>query len=79
MKRFLKTAGKWALILGALYIGSLFISGLDFETRIGWFIFGLAMAIGYVDGSQKDRMAALEYRVKELEYRLDGKPRFPFD
>lgn len=80
MISFLKTAGKWTAILGCIYIASLLFSGLDFETRTGWIIFGLAMAVAYVDGTQKDRMAALEARIAELEYQLRGDYRqYAFD
>lgn len=70
--RFLKTAAKWGGILALIYIGSLFLTGLDFETRTGWLLFGLVMAISYVDGSLKDRISMLEYRVDELSRRLNG-------
>ena len=67
---FTKLAAKWALILGVIYSGSTMFSGLDFETRIGWFLAGLAMAIAYVDGSHKDRIASLEYRVDQMARRI---------
>lgn len=80
MMNFLKSAGKLAAILGGFYIVSLVLSGLDFETRVGWLLFGLGMAVAYVDGTQKDRMAALEARISELEYQLRGDYRqYPFD
>jgi hypothetical protein len=78
MKRFLKSAGKWLLILGGVWLVTLYLSGVDFETRTGWYLFALAMGIAYLDGTQKDKIAALEYRIKELERRLDGSPKFPF-
>ena len=68
----IKLVGKWAIILGAIYAGMTLLSGLDFETRIGWFLTALAMAIAYVDGTQKDRIATLEYRVDELSRRING-------
>lgn len=67
---FLKSAGKWTAILGAIYVASLIFNGLDFENRIGWLIFGIAMAVAYLDGRQKDRISDLENRIAELEYRL---------
>lgn len=69
--RFVGNTAKWIGILAAVYLGSLFLSGLDFETRIGWFLAGLAMSIAYVDGSLKDRISMLEYRVDELNRRLN--------
>jgi len=75
MKRawsFTKSIGKWLLILAAIYIGSTLISGVDFETRMGWFLAALALAIAYVDGTQKERISTLEYRVDELVRRING-------
>lgn len=69
---FLKQAGKWALILGAIYIVTTLFSGFDFETRVGWLLAALGMAIAYVDGTQKDRIANLEYRINELSRRIDN-------
>jgi hypothetical protein len=68
----IKLVGKWSIILGAIYIGTTLFSGLDFETRTGWFLGALAMAIAYVDGTQKDRIASLEFRVDELTRRIGG-------
>lgn len=75
MKRvgsIIKLVGKWSIILGAIYIGATMFSGFDFETRTGWFIGALAMAIAYLDGTQKDRIASLEFRVDELTRRFEG-------
>jgi hypothetical protein len=38
----------------------------------GWFLGALAMAIAYVDGTQKDRIASLEFRVGELTRCIGG-------
>lgn len=70
--RFLKSAAKWLGILAAIYLGSTFLTELPFESRMGWFLGGLAMAIAYVDGSLKERIANLEYQVSELNRRLNG-------
>lgn len=67
-----KLVGKWSLILSAIYVGTTFFSDLDFETRTGWFLGALALAIAYVDGTQKDRIASLEFRVDELSRRIGG-------
>ncbi|MDB6148179.1 MAG: hypothetical protein JWO45_1843 [Spartobacteria bacterium] len=66
-----KLAAKWSIILGAIYVATTFFSGLDFESRTGLFLAALAMAIAYVDGNQKDRIANLEFRVDELTRRID--------
>lgn len=63
---------KWALILGAIYIGTTLFNDMSFESRTGWFLVALAMAIAYVDGTQKERIANLEFRVQELARRIDG-------
>ena len=78
--RFFKFAAKWAAIAVAIYVASTLFSGLDFETRLFLMLFGLGMAIAYVDGKQKDRIANLEYRVREIERRQTGDVRqYPFD
>jgi hypothetical protein len=64
--------GKWSLILGAIYIGTTLFNDMNFESRTGWFLSALAMAIAYVDGTQKERIANLEFRVQELARRIDG-------
>lgn len=69
---FLKLALKWGAILAGFYIVATLFSGLDFESRTGWILFGLAMGIAYVDGSHKDRIADLEFRVRSMERRLFG-------
>ena len=70
--RFLKLSLKWLAIAVAIYVGANFFNGLDFEARTGWFLFGLAMAIAYVDGTQKDRISDLEIRISRLERRQSG-------
>lgn len=70
--RFFKSALKWGAILGGIYLVATLFQGFDFETRAGWFLFGLSMAVAYVDGSHKDRIAALEWRIEELERELLG-------
>ena len=65
----IKLIGKWGAILGAIYIGTTMLSDLDFETRVGWFLGALALAVAYVDGTQKDRIADLEFRIAALEHR----------
>jgi hypothetical protein len=72
IRSVIKLVSKWAIILGAIYIGMTLLSGLDFEARMGWFLAALAMAIAYVDGTQKERIATLEYRVDELSRRING-------
>lgn len=75
MKRlggFLKSAAKWGGILLLGLIGWNYLTGLDFESRMGWIIFAFAMALAYVDGSLKDRIRNLEYRVDQLNKQLNG-------
>ena len=72
MKRYFKLVGKWTGILALLYIAFVALPGVDFQTRIGWFIAGLAMAIAYVDGSLKDRISNLEHQIDELNRRWNG-------
>lgn len=74
--RFVLFLGKWILIFGGIYTVATLFSGLDFETRIGWFLAALAFGIAYVDSSHKDRIAALEYRVDELNRQLNGRNRY---
>lgn len=64
---FLKFVGKWGAIALAVYVFSTWLTGLDFETRYGWYMFLGVMALGYVDGTGKDRAAELEQRIKYLE------------
>jgi hypothetical protein len=68
----IKIVGKWSIILGAIYIGTTLLSGVDRETRTGWFFGAFAMAIGYVYITQKDRITNLEFRVDELTRRMGG-------
>lgn len=79
MKRLLKTACKWASILGVIYAGSLILSGLAFETRIVWYLVGLGLSIAYMDGTQKDRISDLQFRISELERQLNGRVQLPFN
>lgn len=80
MISFLKTAGKWAVVFGGIYVVALLVSDLSFEKRAGavFLLFGLAMI--YMNGTQRDRMAALESRIADLERQLNGARRqYPFD
>jgi len=70
--RFIKTAAKWAGILLLLGVGGAYLGELDFQTRTGWFIGGLALGLAYVDGSLKDRISMLEARVDQLNRQLNG-------
>jgi hypothetical protein len=70
--RFLKLSLKWLTIGAAIYVGTNLFNGLDFEARTGWLLFPLAMAIAYVDSTQKDRISNLEYRIEALEHRQNG-------
>jgi hypothetical protein len=67
--RFLKLSLKWLAISVAIYIGANLFNGLPFEARTGWVLFPLSMAFAYVDGTQKDRISNLEYRIETLEHR----------
>lgn len=73
MIRFLKSALKWGVILAGIYAGSLLVSGMDFESRTGWFFFGIALAVAYVDGSLKDRISSLEYKIEQMDRQLNGR------
>jgi len=72
MKSFFKSALKWGSFCLCAYLIGVFLSDLPFESRIGWYLAGLAMAIAYVESSHKDRIADLEYRVDELNRRVRG-------
>lgn len=72
MKRYLKSALKWGGIFGGLYVFAQLFSGLDFETRTGWLIFGLGMVVAYADGTAKDRATDLETRIERLERQIYG-------
>jgi hypothetical protein len=72
VRSFLKAALKWAFIIGAAIVGTTLLQGVAFETRMIVFLVGLGMAIAYVDGSHKDRISMLEYRIDELEQKLLG-------
>lgn len=72
MKSFLKAAGKWTLIMGCFAILGSWIGDLPFESRTNLFLMGLAFAIAYTEGTLKERIATLEYRVDEHRDRLNG-------
>lgn len=70
IKNFLKFTAKWTAIAVAIYVASTLFSGLDFETRLFLMLFGLGMAIAYVNGRQKDRISDLEMRISCLERQM---------
>ena len=63
---FLRSLAKWSAICLAIYVGSNIFSGFELETRFGLLLGGLGLAIAYVDGAQKDRIADLELRISRL-------------
>lgn len=70
MKNFLKTAGKWTLIMVGFALLASWLGDLPFESRVNLFLFGLGFAIAYTEGSLRDRIKSLEYRVDEQDRRL---------
>lgn len=70
MKNFLKGTLKWGGLLLAAYVGGQLLDGISSETKLFWIVAGLALAVAYVDGSLKDRISDLEYRVNDLSRRL---------
>lgn len=80
MKALFMLALKWTAIFGGIYVVALLASDLSFEKRAGavFLLFGLAMI--YMDGTQRDRMTALESRIADLERQSTGNRRqYPFD
>lgn len=69
---FIKFVVKWCLIMFVIYTVATVISGLDLEHRMFWFLAGLGLFIAYVDGSNKEKIADLQYQINELSRRVNG-------
>ena len=67
MKQKTKTILMWVLILSAGAIG--FFG--EFEIPLGWYIAALAIAIVFIDGTYKDKISDLEFRIDDLNERLN--------
>lgn len=72
VRRFFRGLGKWTLILGGLWVFGTWMNSLEPESRIWAILWVMGMAIAYLDGSHKDRIQQLEWRVDDLSRRLNG-------
>lgn len=69
---YVKGAAKWLGIAAGFYVIGLLLADVTFETKVFLMFAGLAMAVAYLDGTFKDRIADLEYKVDRLRRQLNG-------
>ena len=70
--RGIKFCLKWLAIMVGVYAAATYISGMDTGTRTFLALMALAMSIAYIDGTHKDRISDLEFRISELERQRYG-------
>lgn len=71
MKNFLLSALKWITIGCAAWIAWQWSSGQSSETLLTIGLVVVAFSVSYVEGSLKDRIEVLEYRVNDLSQKLN--------
>lgn len=66
MKTTFKSVLKWGSIMLGAYFATTFLQGTPLEDRILYMFIFFAFLIAYIDGSTKDKIQALEWRVDEI-------------
>lgn len=63
MKNYVRSVFKWMFFVAAGTGIGLYANALQFETRTNCVLVALGLAIAFVEGSLKDRIEMLEYRL----------------